>query len=61
MERERERPLSVDARGNILATTRTTYNIGLDPQAVCEEDRAKLPQLARLIGKSLVLVEPFKR
>lgn len=47
----------VDARGNILATTRTTYNIGLDPQAVCEEDRAKLPQLARLIGKSLVLVE----
>jgi len=47
----------VDARGNLLATTRTTYNIGVDPQAVQEEDREKLPELARILGRPLPEIE----
>lgn len=41
----------VDARGNLLAVTRTSYNIGVDPQSVRADDREKIPQLARLIGR----------
>jgi len=40
----------VDARGNLLATTRTAYNIGVDPQVVRETDEEKWPELARLLG-----------
>lgn len=47
----------VDTRGNLLAVTRTSYNIGVDPQAVRESDREKLPELARLIGKPLQEIE----
>lgn len=47
----------VDTRGNLLAVTRTSYNIGVDPQSVHEADREKLPQLARLLGKPLVAIE----
>lgn len=47
----------VDARGNLLATTRTSYNIGVDPQAVRDEDREKLPELAKLVGVPLEKVE----
>ena len=47
----------VDARGNLLAVTRTSYNIGVDPQSVREEDVDKLPLLAGLIGKTLEEVE----
>ncbi|MFP4156893.1 MAG: peptidoglycan D,D-transpeptidase FtsI family protein [Opitutales bacterium] len=47
----------IDARGNMLATTRTTYNIGVDPQAVREADRSKLPELAKRIGQPLEKVE----
>ncbi len=47
----------VDARGNLLAVTRTSYNIGVDPQMVREEDQHKLPQLAELIGKTVEEVE----
>jgi cell division protein FtsI/penicillin-binding protein 2 len=47
----------VDARGNLLAVTRTSYNIGVDPQSVHEADREKLPQLARLIGKPVEEIE----
>ena len=43
----------VDTRGNLLATTRTTYNIGLDPQAFRESDRVKLVELAGILGKPL--------
>lgn len=39
----------VDTRGNLLATTRTTYNIGVDPQAFRESDRVKLADLARIL------------
>lgn len=41
----------VDARGNLLATTRTRYNIGVDPQSVREADLAKLPELAEILGR----------
>ena len=40
----------VDTRGNLLATTRTSYNIGVDPQAFSESDEEKLPDLARVLG-----------
>lgn len=43
----------LDARGNLLAVTRTSYNIGVDPQSVREADLEKLPMLAELIGKPL--------
>jgi cell division protein FtsI (penicillin-binding protein 3)/stage V sporulation protein D (sporulation-specific penicillin-binding protein) len=47
----------VDTRGNLLATTRTTYNIGVDPQSFLESDRDKLPELARILGKPLEEIE----
>jgi cell division protein FtsI (penicillin-binding protein 3)/stage V sporulation protein D (sporulation-specific penicillin-binding protein) len=47
----------VDTRGNLLATTRTSYNIGLDPQAFRESDREKLPQLAAILGVPLAEIE----
>lgn len=47
----------VDTRGNLLATTRTSYNIGLDPQAFRESDREKLPRLAAILGKPLAEIE----
>ena len=47
----------VDSRGNLLATTHTTIDLGVDPQSVREEDRAKLKELAVLIGKPLAAVE----
>lgn len=47
----------VDTRGNLLATTRTSYNIGVDPQAVLESDLKKLPELARILGKPLSEIE----
>jgi len=47
----------VDARGNLLATTRTSYNIGVDPQSFKETDFGKLPELARILGKPLEEIE----
>lgn len=47
----------VDARGNLLATTRTSYNIGVDPQSFKETDREKLPGLAMILGKPLEDIE----
>jgi len=47
----------VDTRGNLLATTRTSYNIGVDPQAFLESDREKLPELARILGVRLEEIE----
>jgi len=47
----------VDTRGNLLATTRTSYNIGVDPQAVSESDFEKLPELARILGQPLADIE----
>ena len=47
----------VDSRGNLLATTHTTVDIGVDPDTVREEDRDKLPGLAQLLGKPLAEIE----
>ena len=47
----------VDNRGNLLATTHTRIDLGVDPQSVREEDREKLPELAKLIGKPLADIE----
>lgn len=54
---EAERGNIVDARGSLLAVTRTSYDIGVDPQSVKEEDREKLPELARMIGRPLEEIE----
>lgn len=43
----------VDTRGNLLATTHTTIDIGVDPDTVREEDRYQLPELARLLNLPL--------
>lgn len=40
----------VDTRGNLLATTHTTYNIGVDPQSFREQDYEKLPSLPKFLA-----------
>ena len=40
----------VDAKGNLLATTRSVVEVGVDPQSVMKEDLRKIPELARLLG-----------
>jgi cell division protein FtsI/penicillin-binding protein 2 len=47
----------LDRNGALLATSRSIIVLGVDPQFVRIEDRAKLPQLAALIGASLPDVE----
>ena len=47
----------VDGRGNLLATTRTTIDLGVDPQSVRDTDRDKLKDLAVLIKKPLAEIE----
>jgi cell division protein FtsI (penicillin-binding protein 3)/stage V sporulation protein D (sporulation-specific penicillin-binding protein) len=39
-----------DARGEILATSLTFLDVGLDPQLLRPEDEARWPDLARLLG-----------
>lgn len=43
----------LDARGDVLATSRTLIVLGIDPQVVRPEDHAKFPELARLLGLPL--------
>ena len=40
----------LDAKGNILATSRTLIVLGVDPQSLRKEDEKKWPRLAELIG-----------
>ena len=40
----------LDSHGALLATSRSIIVLGVDPQFVRPEDRAKLPRLATLIG-----------
>ncbi|MGJ8649575.1 MAG: peptidoglycan D,D-transpeptidase FtsI family protein [Opitutaceae bacterium] len=54
---EARRGSIVDSRGNLLATTRTAYDIGVDPQSFREEDRVKIEELAKLLGQPLVDIE----
>jgi cell division protein FtsI/penicillin-binding protein 2 len=43
----------LDARGNLLATSRPLIVLGVDPQSLRPEDEKKWPQLAALIGRPL--------
>lgn len=43
----------VDARGNILATSRSLIVLGVDPQSLVAKDEKKWPELAELIGLPL--------
>ena len=43
----------LDARGNILATSRSLIVLGADPQSLRPEDEKKWPQLAELLGMPL--------
>ncbi|MDR0353234.1 MAG: penicillin-binding protein 2 [Opitutaceae bacterium] len=40
----------LDARGDILATSRSMIELGVDPQTLRPEDEPKWPELARLLG-----------
>ncbi len=40
----------LDTRGDILATSRTMIELGVDPQSLRAEDEPKWPELARLLG-----------
>jgi cell division protein FtsI/penicillin-binding protein 2 len=44
------RGMIVDRQGNVLATTRTVVELGVDPQMVLDGDEAKLPALSQLIN-----------
>jgi len=43
----------VDSGGNLLATTRAAYNIGVDPQAIRAKDLDQLPRLAQILDQPL--------
>jgi cell division protein FtsI (penicillin-binding protein 3)/stage V sporulation protein D (sporulation-specific penicillin-binding protein) len=43
----------LDNRGNLLATTHTTIDLGVDPQSVRETDQKKFTELANLIDQPL--------
>lgn len=47
----------LDSQGALLATSRSVIVLGVDPQSVRVEDRAKWPQLAALIGVPLPVIE----
>ena len=46
----------VDAKGNLLATTRSLVEVGVDPQAVKDEDLPKVSKLAELLNVSEVKI-----
>jgi cell division protein FtsI (penicillin-binding protein 3) len=46
-----------DANGNLLATSRSFIEVGVDPLAVRPQDRAKFPELARLLYVPLAEIE----
>lgn len=43
----------LDVRGDVLATSRTIIELGVDPQMLEADDRAKWPELARLLDTPL--------
>ncbi len=47
----------VDQRGNLLASTQMTIDLGVDPQSLRPADLSKLPELARLLNKPLAEIE----
>jgi len=53
----------VDRKGSLLATTRSVVELGIDPYAFDENDKAKLPELAELleVDDSVLLEAVAKR
>ncbi len=52
----------LDIKGDVLATSRTVIQLGVDPQMLREQDREDWPELARLIGLPLEqLIATFNR
>jgi cell division protein FtsI/penicillin-binding protein 2 len=49
IKQEARRGDIVDRKGSLLATTRSVVVLGVDPYAFDEDDRDKLPQLAKLL------------
>ncbi|MDR1789729.1 MAG: penicillin-binding protein 2 [Opitutaceae bacterium] len=47
----------LDARGDVLATTRPVWDVGVDPQAVLDRDKGERGKLAELLGLPLAEVE----
>lgn len=47
----------LDTRGDVLATSRSLIELGVDPQVLEPDDRRKWPQLAELIGMPLAELE----
>ena len=46
----------VDRKGNLLATTRSVVEVGMDPHSVRAEDRIKFPELGRLLNVPLAVL-----
>lgn len=46
-----------DSHQHLLAANQSLYNVGVDPQALRPEDRAKWPELASLLGLPLAQLE----
>lgn len=46
-----------DSHQHLLATNQSMYNVGVDPQSLRPEDRAKWPELASLLGLPLNKLE----
>ena len=47
----------VDTKGNLLATTRSVVDVGIDPHVVNEEDQIKWGELANYLGITEVDIE----
>jgi cell division protein FtsI (penicillin-binding protein 3) len=47
----------LDARGDVLATSRTVIELGVDPQMLVADDQNKWPQLAALLDLNLTEME----
>lgn len=54
---EAKRGNIVDARGNLLAATRSVIQVGIDPQAIRPEDAARFGDLARILGIPVSSIE----
>ena len=46
-----------DRQGNLLAASDTVWDVGLDPQCLLPEDRARAPEVARALGVPLPAVQ----
>ena len=47
----------VDRKGNLLATTRSVVNVGMDPYSIKEEDYGKFEELSKLLEIPIIKIE----